>query len=400
MDLLHRCRRRVGRPQAGRRWQDAPGGALLPQAQFWRTLPCRVRSSLLTFRCHPPSRNCCVPHADLVPWDAVGPSVAAIYTPTAIPASMRRCWTPCRACASSATSAWGSITSTSRRPGRAASRSATRRASWTARPPTWPSACWLAAARRLPEGDRYARGPDFLRYDPSYMLGHEVHGTRLGLLGMGRIGEQVARRAAGFGMEVVYHNRTRKPDAEAKLATRYVAKDELLATSDHVVLTVPLTDETRGLIGAAELARMKPTATLVNVARGPRGGHRRPDRGAGVPAHLRGGAGRDRPRAAAARAIRCWRWTTWSSPRTWAARRKRRARRWPGARWRTCWPGWMASRCHSRRAEGGDLGADILPARIAGLTLIPHNCNIAPVLAPECRGPVARGGTGSSPPTP
>ncbi|MBY0230783.1 MAG: D-glycerate dehydrogenase [Gemmataceae bacterium] len=122
----------------------------------------------------------------------------------------------------------------------------------------------LAAARRLCQGDRYARSPAFLRYDPSYMLGREIHGTTLGILGMGRIGEQVAKRARGFGMTVLYHNRSPKPEAEA----RWVAKDELLSTADHVVLTVPLTPETRGLIGARELALMKATATLVNVARG------------------------------------------------------------------------------------------------------------------------------------
>lgn len=126
----------------------------------------------------------------------------------------------------------------------------------------------LAAGRRLVEGDRYARGPLFLRYDPSYMLGHEVHGATLGILGLGRIGEQVARRARAFDMTVLYHNRRRKPAAEQTLGVRYVERDALLAEADYVVLTVPLTAETRGLIGRAELARMKPTAALVNVARG------------------------------------------------------------------------------------------------------------------------------------
>jgi glyoxylate reductase len=127
----------------------------------------------------------------------------------------------------------------------------------------------LAAGRRVVEGDRYARGPNFLRYDPSYMLGQEVHGATLGILGLGRIGTQVARRARGFDMTVLYHNRRHRPDVEADLGVRYATKNELLATADYVVLTVPLTGETRGLIGAAELAQMKPTAVLVNVARGP-----------------------------------------------------------------------------------------------------------------------------------
>jgi glyoxylate reductase len=126
----------------------------------------------------------------------------------------------------------------------------------------------LAAGRRLVEGDRYARGPNFLHYDPSYMLGREVHGSTLGIIGMGRIGEQVARRARGFDMTVLYHNRQRKPAAEEALGAKYVGQDELLATSDYVMLTVPLTPQTHGLIGNAELARMKRTAILINVARG------------------------------------------------------------------------------------------------------------------------------------
>ncbi len=126
----------------------------------------------------------------------------------------------------------------------------------------------LAAGRRVVEGDRYARGPGFTHYDPSYMLGREVHSSTLGIIGMGRIGRQVAMRARGFGMTVLYHNRTRNDEAEVALGTKFASKDELLATADYVVLTVPLTAETRGLIGRYELAKMKPTATLVNVARG------------------------------------------------------------------------------------------------------------------------------------
>jgi glyoxylate reductase len=126
----------------------------------------------------------------------------------------------------------------------------------------------LAAGRRVVEGDRYARGPDFLRYDPSFLLGREVHGRTLGIFGMGRIGRQVARRARGFDMTVLYHNRNRSDEAEIMLGASYATREELLATADFVVLTVPLTPETRGYIGRAELALMKPTATLVNVARG------------------------------------------------------------------------------------------------------------------------------------
>jgi glyoxylate reductase len=126
----------------------------------------------------------------------------------------------------------------------------------------------LAAGRRLVEGDRYARGPAFLHYDPSYILGREIHGSTLGILGLGRIGEQVARRARAFDMTVLYHNRKRRPAAEVALGARHVSRDELLAASDYLVLTVPLTPETQKAIGRAELARMKPTAILINVARG------------------------------------------------------------------------------------------------------------------------------------
>ena len=127
----------------------------------------------------------------------------------------------------------------------------------------------LAAGRRLVEGDRYARGPDFVRYDPSYMLGREIHGATLGIFGLGRIGTQVAKRARAFDMEVLYHNRKPRPEMEKTLGVKYVSRDELLATADYVVLTVPLTTETHHLIGRAELARMKPTAVLINAARGP-----------------------------------------------------------------------------------------------------------------------------------
>ncbi|HYT90172.1 MAG TPA: D-glycerate dehydrogenase [Gemmataceae bacterium] len=127
----------------------------------------------------------------------------------------------------------------------------------------------LAVGRRLVEGDRYARGPDFLRYDPSYMLGREIHGSTIGIVGLGRIGTQVARRARAFDMTILYHNRQPKPAAAATLGARYVSLDELLAAADYLVLTVPLTPQTHHLIGRAQLARMKPSAALINAARGP-----------------------------------------------------------------------------------------------------------------------------------
>ena len=127
----------------------------------------------------------------------------------------------------------------------------------------------LAAARRVVEGDRYARSDSFLRYDPGYMLGREVHSSTLGIVGLGSIGRQVARRARGFDMQVLYRNRRRRMRDEEKLGVEYVSLDDLLKRSDYVVLTCPLTDETHHLIDAAALRKMKPTATLVNIARGP-----------------------------------------------------------------------------------------------------------------------------------
>jgi glyoxylate reductase len=126
----------------------------------------------------------------------------------------------------------------------------------------------LAAGRRLAEGERYARGPAFLRYDPSYMLGREIHDATLGIVGLGRIGAQVAKRARGFDMSLLYHNRNPRPAIAEPLGARYVSLELLLSSSDYVVLTVPLTPQTTRLIGREQLAKMKPTAILINVARG------------------------------------------------------------------------------------------------------------------------------------
>ena len=125
----------------------------------------------------------------------------------------------------------------------------------------------LAAARLIVKGDRHARSPEFTRYDPGYMLGREVHGMTLGIIGMGAIGSQVAKRARAFDMTVLYHNRRRRED-ETALGAAYRPLDDLLWESDYVMLTCPLTDETRNLINAETLLKMKPTAALVNVARG------------------------------------------------------------------------------------------------------------------------------------
>jgi len=127
----------------------------------------------------------------------------------------------------------------------------------------------LACARRVGEGERYVRARRWQGISYHLMLGAEVHGRTLGIFGMGRIGQAIARRASGFRMPVIYHNRSRLDAAtESEVGARYVNRDELLRSSDFLVLVLPLTAETRHVIGAVELASMKPGAILVNVARG------------------------------------------------------------------------------------------------------------------------------------
>ncbi len=127
----------------------------------------------------------------------------------------------------------------------------------------------LAAARRLGESERILRAGDWHWWGPKLFVGVDVWGKTLGIVGMGRIGQAVARRGRGFGMEILYHNRSRNEDAERELDARYAELGELLETADFVSVHTPLTDETRHLIGAEELGKMKPTAVLVNTSRGP-----------------------------------------------------------------------------------------------------------------------------------
>lgn len=128
----------------------------------------------------------------------------------------------------------------------------------------------MATARRMSEGERLLREGRWKSWSWDFLAGGDVYGTTLGILGMGRIGQAIARRGRfGFGMNVVYHNRSRlAADVEAELGARYVAKDELLRTADHLVLVLPYSAESHHCIAAAEIALMKPTATLINIARG------------------------------------------------------------------------------------------------------------------------------------
>lgn len=126
----------------------------------------------------------------------------------------------------------------------------------------------LAAARRIVESDRDTRAGGWKTWSPTAFLGVDAFGATLGIVGLGEIGEAVARRARGFKMRILYHSRTRKPALEADLGLEYRSLPELLAESDFVTLHTPLTPETRHLIDAAALAAMKPGAILVNTARG------------------------------------------------------------------------------------------------------------------------------------
>jgi len=128
----------------------------------------------------------------------------------------------------------------------------------------------MATARRITESEHYLRAGQWTRWSYDMFVGGEIHGSTLGILGMGRIGQAIAKRGThGFGMQVIYHNRSRlAPEQEAACKARYVNKDELLAQADHLVLVLPYTAQSHHAIGTQELARMKPTATLINIARG------------------------------------------------------------------------------------------------------------------------------------
>ena len=127
----------------------------------------------------------------------------------------------------------------------------------------------LAASRRVVEGVDHVRAGLWRRWDPAALLGQDVHGSTLGIVGMGRIGRAVAARSAGFGTDIVYASTHRHSDVEEHLGARRLPFSELLAAADHVVLCVPLDEATTGLIDRRAFERMKPTATLVNIARGP-----------------------------------------------------------------------------------------------------------------------------------
>ena len=126
----------------------------------------------------------------------------------------------------------------------------------------------MATARRLMEANRAVHRGEWKTWAPLYMAGRDIHGASLGIVGLGRIGQAMARRAKGFDLEVYYYSRNRKEEAEEQLGIDYLPLNELLSRCDYVSLHVPATGETRQLIGEEELKLMKPTAILVNTARG------------------------------------------------------------------------------------------------------------------------------------
>ncbi|NSL51925.1 2-hydroxyacid dehydrogenase [Calidifontibacillus erzurumensis] len=126
----------------------------------------------------------------------------------------------------------------------------------------------MATARRLIEASTYLRNGEWKTWSPMQLTGQDVYGATIGIIGMGRIGEAVARRAKAFDMNILYHNRNRKVDAEKTLGATYVELDELLKQSDFVVIMTPYTPETVNLISERELSLMKKTAVLINTARG------------------------------------------------------------------------------------------------------------------------------------
>ncbi len=128
----------------------------------------------------------------------------------------------------------------------------------------------MATARRITESEHWVRAGEWKKWSiVNNPLGMDVHHSTIGIIGMGRIGQGIAKRALGFGMNVIYHNRSRLSEADEKACSaKYVSKEELLRTADHVVLVLPYTAENHHTIAAKEIALMKPTATLINIARG------------------------------------------------------------------------------------------------------------------------------------
>ncbi|MEJ8545904.1 2-hydroxyacid dehydrogenase [Brevibacillus borstelensis] len=126
----------------------------------------------------------------------------------------------------------------------------------------------MAAGRRITEANRFLLAGEWKSWSPTLLAGQNIYHTTLGIIGMGRIGEAVARRAKGFGMRILYHNRRRRPEAELEVGAQYRELDDLLRQADYVVMLTPLTPDTAKMIGEREFSLMKPTSVFVNVSRG------------------------------------------------------------------------------------------------------------------------------------
>ena len=132
---------------------------------------------------------------------------------------------------------------------------------------TW--ALLMAAARRVVEGEKYVREKRWKTWEPTLLLGPDIANATLGIVGFGRIGQAVARRAAGFNMRILYNSRQRYPEMEQSTGVQFAEFDDLLREADFITIHTPLSDETQHLIGERELGLMQPSATLINTARGP-----------------------------------------------------------------------------------------------------------------------------------
>ena len=204
----------------------------------------------------------------------------------------------------------------------------------------------LSAARRLPEASADAKAGRWTTWSPTGWLGADLNGATLGIVGMGKIGAAVAARAQGFGLRIIYASRSAHPEVEARLSAMRVTLETLLRESDFVSLHVPLTAETRGLIGEQALRAMKATAILVNAARGPvveaaalyRALSEGWIAGAALDVTDPEPLPPDHP---------LYRLGNCLIARTSARRRTGRADAWPSAPAGICWPGWRGSACRT-----------------------------------------------------
>ncbi|PPA70086.1 2-hydroxyacid dehydrogenase [Jeotgalibacillus proteolyticus] len=127
----------------------------------------------------------------------------------------------------------------------------------------------MASARRIVESDRYIKDGNWKSWSPYLLAGKDIHHKTLGIVGMGNIGQAVAQRAKGFDMDILYHTRSRKKEAEEKYNAKHAELDELLTKSDFVLCLAPLTEQTKGMLGSEQFKKMKKSAILINAGRGP-----------------------------------------------------------------------------------------------------------------------------------